>query len=241
MIEKYVVVPEVEDYLLNSPFRNCIIKMLKSGRLKERVELCKIIRSLQKKFEEKVSEKKMLLDRCELDCAVYCGFLYEPWDIKLKRWQEISKKIGKMNKPDLVLFFKFYDKEGNNDQRKNLIAERKSMYFVLQYQFQQLWNYYCNKYQIPIKFIEPLDNIIEKFSLVKQIIEENNKKVNKIVFTGPSHSGKTTCINYLVQEGIAYPNQDISLNEHMIIQPEKAEENKNGPYRRKNYSNKWKV
>ena len=187
---EYVSVPEVEDYLLNSCSRDQVIRMLKSRNLEDRMDLCKKIRNLQRKLEEKVDGKKLLLDRWELDSAIYCGFLYEPYEIKSKRWEKMDIE-GEMKNPDLVLFFEFYKKSGCNDKREELILKRREVYQEINEQLKKVYKQYCEKNKIELIVIPSSSNIREKYGRIKDIIGKNREK-NKIVFTGGSHSGKTT-------------------------------------------------
>ena len=191
MNKNYKIIPEIEDCLLQE---KKVKEILQQGNIEERIALCKLSRILQKQKEQQY-QGPAILDRCELDLAVHCGYLAEQYEIKLQRWKTMDKEIGVMEKPDLILFFEFYEKGGEDDPRKELVKQRKQVYLELQEQLYNMWIEYCDENKTHLVFVPAKKEMYKKISLVQDIIKQ--KPADRIVFTGACHSGKTITANNL--------------------------------------------
>lgn len=167
------------------------VDILRYGGLSERMDLCKRARLLQRHNEDR--EGPLMMDRCELDLAVYCGFLWEDPSIRYRRWCALDDVIGQMTEPDMVFFFKLYDLEHPDDPRKGLLLDRARVYQKIEEDSRAIWTQHLGGKRIPLIEIDSFDSIDEKLDFILRNCEEHQK----IVLTGASHGGKTSVITCL--------------------------------------------
>lgn len=196
--KNYAIVQEQESLMVEGEKNQPIRELILENQTDQLLKLAKLIR-LKQKLAEK-NHKRVILDRCELDTAIYCGKLCESIEIRLKRWYEINKDIGDMIVPDLVIYFELYKKGIHN----------KEKYLFLDTQYQKIWADYKNNHNTKIIYVKPKINLQTKIKEVTKIIDENSTWAKRIVFTGPPHSGKTSTLQGIIKQDIHFDTIKIS-------------------------------